>query len=141
LPAYFVDLPATWQEFYARIAGKVRKGIRRSYEIVEEDGLKLELRIIDAINELDEALERFYKLHTARALADDMSAHRDSFQNKKHATFNRTCSGPSPSRDLHASSRCTSTASSRRSGWHSYSATNCIGIIRAKTPNGRSTAS
>jgi CelD/BcsL family acetyltransferase involved in cellulose biosynthesis len=68
LPAYLVDLPATWQEFYARIAGKVRKGIRGSYEIVEEDGLKLEFRIIDAINELDEALERFYKLHTARAL-------------------------------------------------------------------------
>jgi CelD/BcsL family acetyltransferase involved in cellulose biosynthesis len=54
---------------------------------MERDGHKLAFRVIDRRDEVDQALDRFFELHTARSQAQDMSFHRDNFQVKKHREF------------------------------------------------------
>jgi CelD/BcsL family acetyltransferase involved in cellulose biosynthesis len=89
LTDYIISLPGHWEEFRSRLSNNTRKSLRKGYEFVDRDGHKIALRVIRRPEELGDALERFFKLHRARAGATGMKPHRDSFAQRKHRNFLR----------------------------------------------------
>jgi GNAT acetyltransferase-like protein len=89
LTDYIISLPGRWEEFQSRLSNNTRKSLRKGYEFVDRDGHKIALRVIRRHEELGDALERFFKLHRARAGATGMKPHRDSFAQRKHRNFLR----------------------------------------------------
>ena len=87
LPDYLICLPASWTEFRSRLSNNTRKSLRKAHEFLDRDGHDVALRVTERHDELSEALERFFVLHTARAQATDMARHRDSFAHWRHRKF------------------------------------------------------
>jgi CelD/BcsL family acetyltransferase involved in cellulose biosynthesis len=89
LAGYVISLPDNWEEFRSRLSNNTRKSLRKGYESLDRDGHKIALRVTGCDEELGDALERFFKLHQARAGATGMKPHRDSFAERKHRGFLR----------------------------------------------------
>lgn len=87
LPDYVVTLPGSWEEFHSRLSNNTRKSLRKGYEFIDRDGHKLEFRVIDRRDEVNQAVHRFLSLHRARSQAGDMAYHRDNFAIKRHRQF------------------------------------------------------
>jgi CelD/BcsL family acetyltransferase involved in cellulose biosynthesis len=66
LPAYFLALPPTWQEFEKNLSSRVRKKLRSCYKYLERDHHVLEFRVVRDVTDVPQSLGTFYALHNAR---------------------------------------------------------------------------
>ena len=87
LPDYVTPLPESWEKFKSRLSNNTRKSLRKGYEFVDRDGLKILFQVIERRDEIEDALRRFFTLHRARSTSVDMTSHRDSFAERTHRKF------------------------------------------------------
>jgi len=79
LSDFVLDLPDTWQEFRSGLKRNIRESIRHCYNSLKRDSLEFKLQVAQHPDTVKDALERFFALHTLRALAQhEMGAVRRS---------------------------------------------------------------
>lgn len=87
LPAYFIELPESWEQLRTHVSSNMRKNIRKAYELLERDGFTFTLNVVERAEELPLALERFLALHAMRSEAVDMITHPNKFAGPPARTF------------------------------------------------------
>ena len=84
---YVLALPRNWEELRTRLSSYMRKYLRRSGEKFDELGKEMHLNVISDEAEIALGMERFFKLHSMRAKAEDMFAHPDKFDSAANRKF------------------------------------------------------
>jgi CelD/BcsL family acetyltransferase involved in cellulose biosynthesis len=89
LPDYVVTLPSTWQEFRASRSRNIKESLRKCYNSLKRDGHDFHFRAVTSADALPGALNRFFRLHSARATAPDLQPHADVFGSARAGSFLR----------------------------------------------------
>ena len=85
---YVLPLPATFQIFLASMSLNTRKNVRKSYKYLERDRHVFNFRVVNTVRDHSNALESFFRLHSARARVAEMHfKHRDSFADRVNRDF------------------------------------------------------
>lgn len=84
---YFLQLPATWDEFRAGLSRNMKEALRKCYNSLKRDGFTPELRVVSDPSECEEALSIFFTLHASRGQADHMVHHPDVFRGATDRAF------------------------------------------------------
>jgi CelD/BcsL family acetyltransferase involved in cellulose biosynthesis len=87
LPDYVLLLPETWDKLRATVSSNMRKNVRKSYELLEQDGHAFTFRAVARSDEVGPAIQRFFVLHAARADVSDMVLHPNKFANHRNQAF------------------------------------------------------
>ena len=87
LPDFVVDLPKSWEELRMRVTCKVRKGLRKPYELFKRDGIPIALRVTERPDEAAAAMARFLALQVARSEAAGMAPHPNKFVQPHERSF------------------------------------------------------
>jgi len=86
-PMYYFAVPSTWDRLKQSLSANARKRHRRAFEILEERQHKYSFRVIDDPEQIPQALERLFHLHSLRAKAEGMMAHPNKFKSHIHREF------------------------------------------------------
>ena len=89
LPNYFLQLPDTWEALKTSLPRNIKESLRKCYNSLKRDGHTFEFRAVSEPDAVDAALDRFFRLHAARAGAAEMHAHRDVFDEPRARAFLR----------------------------------------------------
>jgi CelD/BcsL family acetyltransferase involved in cellulose biosynthesis len=84
---YMLPLPESWKALCARVGSNMRKYLRRSGEKFDALGKAMHLNVISDKAEIEQGMERFFKLHSMRAETTDMFVHPDKFKNTPNRNF------------------------------------------------------
>jgi CelD/BcsL family acetyltransferase involved in cellulose biosynthesis len=76
---YVLTLPDSWDAFRATRSRNVKESLRKCYNSLIRDGHVLGFRVVSEADELPQALEGFFRLHTLRSRATDLADHADYF--------------------------------------------------------------
>jgi Acetyltransferase (GNAT) domain len=87
LPDCLVPLPNTWQEFRASRSRNIKESLRKCYNSLKRDGHAFRFRVVAEADALPEALNRFFRLHSARSTAQDLLPHADVFESARARSF------------------------------------------------------
>jgi CelD/BcsL family acetyltransferase involved in cellulose biosynthesis len=79
VPAYHLQLPATWEEFKSSRPRNVKESLRKCYNSLKRDGHAFELAAVRDPKEVGPAVEQFLVLHQARSVASDLKLHSNVF--------------------------------------------------------------
>ncbi len=82
-------LAPTWEEFKVGLKRNIKESLRRCYNSLKRDGLSMRLVVAETVEEVDAALETFFKLHAARAAHEGGVEHPDRFSGSKAKRFLR----------------------------------------------------
>jgi CelD/BcsL family acetyltransferase involved in cellulose biosynthesis len=82
-----LQLAPTWEEFRSGLKRNIKESLRRCYNSLKRDGLSMRLAVAETPEEIDTALETFFKLHAARAAQADGVEHPDRFQGPRDKRF------------------------------------------------------
>jgi CelD/BcsL family acetyltransferase involved in cellulose biosynthesis len=92
IPDYVMPTPRNWAELKSRVSSNMRKNLRKAYEFLERDGVAFSCRAIERPEDVEAAIDRFRKLHIARAGVSNMSYHADKFSASRNHAFLLACS-------------------------------------------------
>jgi CelD/BcsL family acetyltransferase involved in cellulose biosynthesis len=85
---YVLPLPATFQILLAGMSLNMRKNIRRAHHYLARDCHAFNFRAVGTVGDYRDALERFFRLHSARAQAAEMQfKHADRFADRVNRQF------------------------------------------------------
>jgi CelD/BcsL family acetyltransferase involved in cellulose biosynthesis len=84
---YILDLPPTWESFRAGLKRNIRESIRHCHNSLRRDGYTSELRVAEQPAAVQEALTRFFALHSRRADLKGTIAHLDYFARDRSRRF------------------------------------------------------
>lgn len=87
--SFVLDLPHSWEELRVGLKRNIRESLRHCYNSLRREGLAFELAVRTERNEIAEALERFFELHTQRARLAGVPQHPDHFSDERSRTFLR----------------------------------------------------
>jgi len=87
--SYVLDLPRSWEELRSSLKRNIRESLRHCYNSLRREGIGFELAVRTERNEIAEALERFFELHTQRARLAGVPLHPDHFRDEGRRTFLR----------------------------------------------------
>jgi CelD/BcsL family acetyltransferase involved in cellulose biosynthesis len=94
LPDYVLPLPATFHNLLAAVSSNMRKNLRKAYQLLDRDGHAFNFRAVGAVDEYHGALERFFRLHSARAQVSEVNfKHADRFADGVNRDFIREFAG------------------------------------------------
>jgi len=79
MPDYYLDLPASWEELRSGFPPNTKEALRKCYKSLTRDGHSFALRTIERPEDVEWALETFFRLHAARASVETGVRHRDVF--------------------------------------------------------------
>ncbi len=77
--ANILALPSTWEAFRSGLKRNVKESLRHGYNSLKREGLEPRLGVAETVADVDEALDTFFALHTARARASHGPPHPDRF--------------------------------------------------------------
>jgi CelD/BcsL family acetyltransferase involved in cellulose biosynthesis len=87
-PDYVLPLPATFQNLLAGMSLNMRKNVRRAHQYLERDRHAFNFRATETDEDHSNALESFFRLHSARARAAQMHfKHPDRFADQVNRDF------------------------------------------------------
>ncbi len=86
-PMYFMQLPESWQDLMASVSSNMRKNVRKAYEAIQSTGHNFDFRVIEQVEDVGDALDHFFQLHSLRAHAPNMIVHPDKFTAPKNRAF------------------------------------------------------
>lgn len=86
-PDYMLDLPASWNEFREGLKHNIKESLRKCYNSLKRDNLNYTLRVAHERGEIVEALEHFFRLHSARANLTDTVFHNNVFDSTMSRNF------------------------------------------------------
>jgi CelD/BcsL family acetyltransferase involved in cellulose biosynthesis len=89
LTDYVLDLPCSWELLHRTLKRNIRESIRHCYNSLQREGLRFELKIAQLPLEVEEALERFFVLHSMRAELGGTVGHADHFRSATARGFLR----------------------------------------------------
>jgi CelD/BcsL family acetyltransferase involved in cellulose biosynthesis len=87
LPDYVIELPGRWEDLRDQLSLNMRKNLRKTYKLLERDGLAFSLRVTERGQDVEAAIARFLALHAARAEAEDMIFHPNKFVQPRARAF------------------------------------------------------
>jgi len=90
IPDYLVPLPETWEKFRSGLSRNMKEKVRKIYKALREEHV-YEFRVIELLEEIPHALERFFSLHSARARMPGTVRHRDYFLDPSNRAFLIDC--------------------------------------------------
>jgi CelD/BcsL family acetyltransferase involved in cellulose biosynthesis len=79
VPAYYLNLPGSWEEFKASRPRNLKESLRKCYNSLKRDGHAFELVTARSPEEVAPAVEQFLALHKARAVAAGLKPHGNVF--------------------------------------------------------------
>ncbi len=79
LANHYMTMPATWDEFKARLPRNVKESLRKCYNSLKRDGHEFEFRAVADAADVPAAVNRFMALHANRAQLTGTIDHVDSF--------------------------------------------------------------
>ena len=77
--ASVLGLPSTWEAFRARLRRNIKESLRHCNNSLKRDGLTARLVVAVEADDVDRALDVFFRLHALRAHEIDGPAHPDRF--------------------------------------------------------------
>lgn len=80
-------MPDSWQAFKAKLPRNIKESLRKCYNSLKRDELAYELVVVQEREGVRAALAAFFRLHAARADADEMPSHNDVFASAKAQRF------------------------------------------------------
>lgn len=87
LPDYLLTLPDSWEKLQSSLSTNMRRKLRIVYKYLERDGHSFVFRVVERPEDVPAAIERFFKLHTARAEATNMINHPNKFATPRDRDF------------------------------------------------------
>jgi CelD/BcsL family acetyltransferase involved in cellulose biosynthesis len=79
LPNYYLELPASWDEFKSRLSRNMKEALRKCYNSLKRAGHEFTFRVVSEPDKTQLAVEQFFELHAARARAPNLPHHADVF--------------------------------------------------------------
>ena len=77
---FYLPLPNSWEAFRAGLSRNIKESLRKCYNSLKRDGLNFRLEVARQPEDVGLALERFFKLHAARAERTDTIQHQNVFE-------------------------------------------------------------
>ena len=71
----------------ASVSSNMRKNVRKAYEALQSTGHNFDFCVIEKVEDVGNALHRFFRLYSLRADAPNMVVHPDNFKAPKNRTF------------------------------------------------------
>lgn len=87
IPDYYLELPASWEEFRAGLSRNIKESLRKCYNSLKRDGHTFEFRVVESESETPAAMRTFFELHAARAALSGTVTHADVFSTPRARTF------------------------------------------------------
>jgi CelD/BcsL family acetyltransferase involved in cellulose biosynthesis len=84
---YYLDLPRSWEELRSRLPRNIKESLRKCSNSLKRDGHSFVFRAVDQPSAAQEALERFFALHKARADVRGTIPHRNKFRTARNRAF------------------------------------------------------
>jgi CelD/BcsL family acetyltransferase involved in cellulose biosynthesis len=82
-----LPLPDSWETFRTGLPRNIKESLRKCYNSLKRAGLGFRLEVISEPGEVERALERFYRLHAARAARSDTVLHANVFEAPESKRF------------------------------------------------------
>ena len=89
IPDFYIELPQTFDALRAQLPRNTKEALRKCYNSLKRDGHVFDFDVITRPEDVDAALDVFFRLHTARADADYGVVHPDAFIEPKVQGFLR----------------------------------------------------
>ena len=89
IPDFYIELPQTFEALRAQLPRNTKEALRKCYNSLKRDGHAFAFDVITRPQDVDAALDVFFRLHTARAEADYGVVHADAFIEPKVQAFLR----------------------------------------------------
>ena len=86
-PNYYLILPESWEEFKSKLSRNIKESLRKCYNSLKRDGYEFSFRVVAEPAEIPEALDLFFTLHSARAVAPVAVRHRNVFAPPRRREF------------------------------------------------------
>ncbi len=90
-PCFVLKLPPTWDLLRAQLGRNLKESLRKCYNSLKRDGHRFELRVRTRPDEMQEALDHFFRLHSARSELTGTVDHHDVFERECSRSFLRDC--------------------------------------------------
>jgi CelD/BcsL family acetyltransferase involved in cellulose biosynthesis len=87
VPDYTIELPRSWDVLTARVSSNMRKNLRKTYELLERDGFRFAVNVVEHRGDIQSAVGRFLTLHAARSETSDMIYHPRRFAKPRERAF------------------------------------------------------
>lgn len=82
-------LPESWEAFRTQLPRNIKESLRKCYNSLKRAQLSFRLQVVSRPEDVDAALDRFFKVHAARAARTDTIAHADVFEPAQAKRFLR----------------------------------------------------
>ncbi len=86
---YYLRLPGSWPELMGGLSRNMKEALRKCYNSLKRGGHAFTFRAVSKPGEVHAALNKFFKLHRARAELDGTLPHPDSFKTARSRRFLR----------------------------------------------------
>ena len=78
-PDFVLTLAPTWDEFKGKLSRNIKESLRKCYNSLKRDGHEFKVEVTTARGDVAPALDRFFRLHQARAELSGTVNHRNVF--------------------------------------------------------------
>jgi CelD/BcsL family acetyltransferase involved in cellulose biosynthesis len=90
VPCYFLHIGGSWHEFKSRLPRNIKQSLRKCYNSLKRDGVAFLFEVACSVENCDQALSEFFRLHAERAAFDGASIrHPDVFSSRQSRDFLR----------------------------------------------------
>ena len=86
-PAYILNLPPTWDEFRCGLPRNIKESLRKCYNSLKRDGHVFTFSVIERAEDLPAVIDRFARLHEARADLSGTVPHPNVFPDSRARNF------------------------------------------------------
>jgi CelD/BcsL family acetyltransferase involved in cellulose biosynthesis len=100
ISAFELSLPSTWEQLRAHLSRNLKESLRKCYNSLKRDGHTFSLQVARTRDQVEPALERFFRLHAQRANLRDGVHHADVFEAPVSRRFLRALVGRLGARNL-----------------------------------------
>lgn len=76
---FHLDLPTSWDGFRQALPRNIKESLRKCYNSLARDNHRIRLNVVSSAQETDEALDKFFQLHSRRADASGVIDHPNVF--------------------------------------------------------------
>jgi CelD/BcsL family acetyltransferase involved in cellulose biosynthesis len=86
-PAYILALPQTWEEFRSKLPRNIKESLRKCYNSLKRDGHEIVFSVTERVEDMPEIIDRFARLHEARACVTGTVRHPNVFPDERARSF------------------------------------------------------
>lgn len=90
-PCFVLRLPASWEALRAQLGRNLKESLRKCYNSLKREGHDFTLRVRTLPEEMDQAIDHFFRLHSARSCLTGTVGHKDVFAMGCSRDFLRDC--------------------------------------------------